>query len=798
LSGNNGNIGQDGATGIQGPQGPIGPQGPQGDIGPQGPSGGPSGPQGPIGPQGPASTISGPQGPSGVQGPQGPQGATGPQGPAGTSVKINGSIVSATTSNFVTIDPSPVAGDGYIAEDTGHLWVYVGPTSDPYDGFADVGLIRGPSGPQGTIGATGLQGPRGLSGPQGPSGTSGGTGNAGLTGPQGPTGPAGGSGTIGATGPQGPSGPAGANGGAGTTGAAGPAGAQGNQGPAGAAGPQGVAGPQGPQGPQGAQGNQGPQGPQGPIGNQGPAGVAGAIGPQGPQGVSGSQGPQGPAGAASTLQLNTVAQTANSNYYPTFVSNNNANATAMSFYTTSSFYINPSTGAVSIQNKNPLASSQLIFGNNAANSISRITLFGSGQVADFYNRAPNATYISNGSSHIAIATESVYPLIFGTLNTERMRIDSTGTVGIGTATPDVYTDSQGTTLVVGSVRNWATIQGRTDGPSGVGNGVSIGGSYQNNPINGARIFLGASGVPNGQRGQILFYTKYLDDNTSQPIERMRIDSLGNVGIGTNSPLSKLDVYTTTAGSNTGVLKLYNESSDRYTGIDFHGTTSETYNRLAQITVQVSNGGTGGGAAISGDIIFRTSNQASNNPTEKLRIAGNGVVTIGAVAQTKGNLNLYSPANTQLNLYLTKSTQVEGYIGFNASDDNFYFGSGNSFSSYGVYLPNSVNSWSSVSDERLKENLIPITDAVTKVLSLRTVTGNFISDENKKSRPFLIAQDVQKVLPEAVSISVRENIEYLGIAYSDTIPLLVAAIKEQQVLISTLTARVAVLESTAGL
>ena len=48
-------------------------------------------------------------------------------------------------------------------------------------------------------------------------------------------------------------------------------------------------------------------------------------------------------------------------------------------------------------------------------------------------------------------------------------------------------------------------------------------------------------------------------------------------------------------------------------------------------------------------------------------------------------------------------------------------------------------------------------------------------------PFLIAQDVEAVLPEAVTKSTLKgdetNTEYLGVAYTEVIPLLVAAIKE---------------------
>ena len=109
---------------------------------------------------------------------------------------------------------------------------------------------------------------------------------------------------------------------------------------------------------------------------------------------------------------------------------------------------------------------------------------------------------------------------------------------------------------------------------------------------------------------------------------------------------------------------------------------------------------------------------------------------------------------------------------------------------GVYMSYGGTSWSSTSDESKKENLVPITDAVTKISSLRTVIGNFIDDEEKTKHPFLIAQDVQKVLPEAID----EKDGVLGLKYSDMIPLLTAAIKEQQAIITDLKARIEVLEA----
>ena len=76
---------------------------------------------------------------------------------------------------------------------------------------------------------------------------------------------------------------------------------------------------------------------------------------------------------------------------------------------------------------------------------------------------------------------------------------------------------------------------------------------------------------------------------------------------------------------------------------------------------------------------------------------------------------------------------------------------------------------------MKDIIEPISNAVAKVGSLRSVIGKFKTDDSSKRRSFLIAQDVQSVLPEAVDV-IGENNE-LGLRYTEVIPLLVAAIKE---------------------
>jgi hypothetical protein len=109
---------------------------------------------------------------------------------------------------------------------------------------------------------------------------------------------------------------------------------------------------------------------------------------------------------------------------------------------------------------------------------------------------------------------------------------------------------------------------------------------------------------------------------------------------------------------------------------------------------------------------------------------------------------------------------------------------------GVQLTSGATSWTSISDERAKDIIEPISNAVQKVSNLRSVIGKYKTDSEGTRRSFLIAQDVQAVFPEAVDTTDEDN---LGVRYTETIPLLVAAIKEQQAIIDDLKARIETLE-----
>ena len=269
--------------------------------------------------------IGGPVGPQGAQGIPGP---AGPQGLPGTGFVIKGTV---PTEDALPIAPAPLYMDGWVTEDTDHLWVWNGST------WVDCGDLSGPPGPtgaQGNTGETGIEGPIGPEGPGGPIGH------------EGPQGPQGLQGEIGYQGPIGPQGAAGLGvnfkGTVANSGALPPTGNQPNdgwvtldtgytwvwtgtawinvgiiQGPVGPMGPQGIKGDQGPQGVTGIQGNPGVDGAEGPAGvpgapgNQGSQGIPGAAGAQGPPGSTGPIGPTGETGPMGPVGTNDYADLVN-------------------------------------------------------------------------------------------------------------------------------------------------------------------------------------------------------------------------------------------------------------------------------------------------------------------------------------------------------------------------------------------------------------------------------------------------------------------------------------------------------
>ena len=80
-----------------------------------------------------------------------------------------------------------------------------------------------------------------------------------------------------------------------------------------------------------------------------------------------------------------------------------------------------------------------------------------------------------------------------------------------------------------------------------------------------------------------------------------------------------------------------------------------------------------------------------------------------------------------------------------------------------------------SDIRIKENLKPIADALDKVNKITGYTFTRIDNRNASRSAGVIAQEVEKVLPEVVHYDDKTNL--YGVSYGEMVALLVEAIKE---------------------
>jgi hypothetical protein len=92
----------------------------------------------------------------------------------------------------------------------------------------------------------------------------------------------------------------------------------------------------------------------------------------------------------------------------------------------------------------------------------------------------------------------------------------------------------------------------------------------------------------------------------------------------------------------------------------------------------------------------------------------------------------------------------------------------------------------VSDIRWKKNIVPIDNALMRVMQLRGVTYNWKADEFKDknfettTQIGLIAQEVEKIFPELVKTDANG---YKSVEYSKVVAILIQAVKEQQVIIT---------------
>ena len=262
-----------------------------------------------------------------------------------------------------------------------------------------------------------------------------------------------------------------------------------------------------------------------------------------------------------------------------------------------------------------------------------------------------------------------------------------------------------------------------------------------------------------------------------------IDASQNVGIGTSSPQSTFQVGSINAGTsestNKGLVQIQSAPSsiDSAGGLEFKTSSSGS-----------GYGWKIGGLNAAGDPFVIGNRANSATFTERMRIDSSGNLLVGTTSTASYGAGIGR-------LYLSASG-ANWQVGPTSAFANFYIKAG---TGYGVGMTTTATSWSSDSDERKKTILTPFANAAEKVCTLRAGTGRYLTDTENMSRSFLIAQDVLAVLPEAVDVG-EDAEQSLMLRYTDLIPLLTAAIQEQQAQISsqaavitTLTERITALE-----
>ena len=287
--------------------------------------------------------------------------------------------------------------------------------------------------------------------------------------------------------------------------------------------------------------------------------------------------------------------------------------------------------------------------------------------------------------------------------------------------------------------------------------------------------------------------------TSTGSSALFVSSTGQVGVGTTNPSAQLHLNgpgqaTATAFSTTGLLGgsiiLQDSGASAYNGGAVVFGASQGY--FAAIKGSIQDGTTN----TKGDLYFATRNAiADTTLATRMTITSAGNLGIGLTNPSQ-LLHVYGGQALIDNGTSNTAVQVDRLV-FKGSS-NFYVLNG---SSTGVVLVSGATAWAAQSDARLKNIIEPISNALAKVETLNPVLYSWKSDETNEAHPGLIAQDVLKVQPEAVSEGVDGM---MSVRYTELVPLAFAAIKDlsalvqtQQTTIDALTTRLAALEGTIG-
>lgn len=341
----------------------------------------------------------------------------------------------------------------------------------------------------------------------------------------------------------------------------------------------------------------------------------------------------------------------------------------------------------------------------------------------------------------------------------------------------------------------------------------LGGSSNPGSISGRNLLINA---PTGTANKITFTVNglsqgYIYHNASELAIGAPSGTAINfqiAGGGTKATIDssgRLCVNTTTG---SGLITINNNSadgtSDYAQGLVFSNNTSGAgpWTHAAIWTV--------GSSGYSGNLIFGTDGDGNNNRTgitEKARIDSSGKLGVGNTnPQARLDLGssygadgekflIYNDNNTSALAGTKMGFYIDRFGESNSATFVFPYASGTSSKFHVAYKATAgttitdvcsvtagSSSWSFASDERMKDIIEPITGALAMLDGIRTVYYSWKLDESKKRKVGTLAQDWLVVAPEVVDVPETEfdlesSTGHMTLAGTDTIPILIAAIKE---------------------
>ena len=302
---------------------------------------------------------------------------------------------------------------------------------------------------------------------------------------------------------------------------------------------------------------------------------------------------------------------------------------------------------------------------------------------------------------------------FRTNGSDAMRIASNGYVGIGTASPSARLEIK-------------------DGDNTFGTSFVLSQSYNSAYSSIASNFGGTMTIDAGVGAgdpNIIFRIN--------STERMRIDASGHVGIGTSSPQSIAAGYgALTVGGSTGGGINFNSTGSAFAQM-YANTSGFVMSALGNRFMLFSTNGSERARidTIGNLLVGTTDTDPSNNSTNSTADNGVAITAVGEVRSSR-----YLATTNSGAVCLFNRTGTDGaVVRLRRSGTTV----GN------ISVTTSATSYNTSSDYRLKENVVPLTGATERVKQLNPTRFNFIADADTTVDGFL-AHEVADVVPEAIT------------------------------------------------